>query len=425
MSATKLPDSRKEAFDMAMETFLDIDVRLGSDNPEYPGMERMMMGYSGFVERVVGDAFNKIDTTLLRDAELAEESATIDIGGATLSNIRHASDAEGKTKHVATVLSNDGTPEFRIEWDHRKPAPDGTAVIDIRLCTCPADDPEYSWSERFASAVVSRENAAKGSHGTGFMSFANSAKLVAALDLLRPYVTTRLDRMDHGKPTNSLGLSFSQLNMIQYQPLVDFDGGLAGRLFLEVSDTMTAMGAARAFRFLSQRIEQTAKRLDEAGARYGDGCASLRDGDYSACVLPGDDHTSHAILMTQPGLFFDHNTFLAFNTTEKDGRIVSTTIVPIRGGDETVEAMQAFISGNRTFEIAGTYDHGTSRTEMSRLFVETSSIAVAPFNVDYALECLDNGNFEITPFSEFAEMHGFDPEAGNPAVLKSSRPALT
>lgn len=56
--------SREEAFEKAMESFWTIDKRFGSDNPEYPSIDRMMGGYRGFAERVAGDAFLRIDSTI-------------------------------------------------------------------------------------------------------------------------------------------------------------------------------------------------------------------------------------------------------------------------------------------------------------------------------------------------------------------------
>ncbi|MCZ7860768.1 hypothetical protein O9X98_05060 [Agrobacterium salinitolerans] len=399
--------SREKAFEKAMHTFWEIDKRLGSDNPKYPTLDVMMGGYRGFAERVAGDAFLRIDSTISPLIERAAEGTDVAITGALLSNIRHVPESNGTIRHVATVLDSEGTPRFRLEFNPRPGHGDDDSVVsDINIRECPADDLDYESSNRIASAHVGRPFDGKGSDGGhGYVEYSHFAKFVAAMDILKPFVAANLDKVDRGEPWNGLELTFSEINMVNYIPAFAEDGGLPGQLFLEVSDTMAHSGAKRAFRFMANRLGDTIKELTEQGAVFGARFASFNDDDYEACAIPGLDGTASAVLVTQPGLIFDHDTFIAWSDLDTDGKPTKTTLVALERGTMTLDAVEAYMTGNKIEAPTANYYHADASVDLPRDFMETSVLSTAPFTVAYALETLKDRRASLENFDKFLDTH--------------------
>ena len=405
--------SREEAFEKAMESFWTIDKRFGSDNPEYPSIDRMMGGYRGFAERVAGDAFLRIDSTISPLIERAAEGTDVAITGALLSNIRHIPENNGTIRHVATVLDSEGTPRFRLEFNPRPGhGDDDTVVSDIDIRECPTDDPDYEFSSRIASAHVGRPFDGKGSDGGhGYVEYSYFAKFVAAMDILKPFVAANLDKVDRGEPRYGLDLTFSELNMVNYIPAFAEDGGLPGQLFLEVSDTMAHSGAKRALRFMANRLGDTIKELTEHGAVFGARFAAFNDDDYEACAIPGLDGTPSAVLVTQPGLIFDHDTFVAWSDLDADGKPAKTTLVALERGPMTLDAVEAYMTGNKIEAPTACYYHADASVDLSRDFMETSVLSTAPFTVAHALETLKDRHASLENFDKFLNTHHIEEKA--------------
>jgi hypothetical protein len=403
---TKISPSRDDAFKKAMATFLDIDKLFGSDNPDYPSLAKMMGGYQGFAERVAGEAFVRIDACICTLIENAPEGADVAITRATLSNIRHSEQPDGTTKHVATVLDQAGNSAFRLEFNPRAGHGDHISVVnDISIRECPTDDPEYECSQRIASAHAIRPNGGDGAHGIGHVKYSMFAKFVSAMDIVKPFVSANLDKVDYGKPLGSGPLTFSQLNTISYLPAFEFDGGLPGELCLEVSDTMALSGAARAFRFMAMRIDDTITALSSKGADFGVNYLSFNDMDYLACTVSGPDGKPTAVLMTQISRGFDHNSFLAWNTTTTSGTSATTHLVALKPGRQTLDAVDSFMAGEMPTAPTASYDHASSVVNMPREFMETSVLTTAPFDVGYTLDTLKKNHGEIRQFKEMLENH--------------------
>ncbi|MBY3433838.1 hypothetical protein HFN89_06710 [Rhizobium laguerreae] len=400
--------TRKHAFDKAMKTFREIDQLYGSDNPDYPSIDRMMGGYRGFAERVVGEALVCIDATISPLVETAAEGTDVAIDGAILSNVRHVAKENGTIEHVVTVLATDGTPAFRLELNPR--TPDGTpdcVVNDIDIRECPADDPDYPYSDRIASGHASRSDGDQGAVGHGYAEYSGFAKFVAAMDVLKPFVAANLDKVDRGTPFGGTGLSFSQLNMIAYRPAIDFDGGLPGDLCLEVSDTMATSGAKRAFRFMAARLREAVPGLAAKGATFGLNYLCFNDEDYLACAVPGPDDVPAAILVTQINLVFDHDSFLAWNELDDVGNPATTTLVALKRGRQTLDAVEAFMAGETPDGPTAVYHHADATISLPREFLETSALSTAPFSVGRTLETLDKKRGEVRDHKEMVETHTF------------------
>ncbi|MDW9481178.1 hypothetical protein GOB57_21265 [Sinorhizobium meliloti] len=406
-----LPPSREEAFEKAMASFRDIDKRFGSDSPEYPSLDRMMGGYRGFAERVVGEAFLRIDSTISPLIESAAEGTDVAITDALLSNVRHTSQSDGTILHVATVLDNNGTPRFRLEFNPRRGHGEEDCIVsDIRISECPVGDPDYEFSDRIASAHVGRPYGDRGSDGHGSVEYSEFAKFVEAMDILRPFVSANLDKVERGKPIAGLGLSFSQINMINYNPALDFDGGLPGQLCLDVSDTMALSGAKRAFRFMAARLEDTIRGLAARGAVFGAKFLSLNDLDYMACAVPGTDGTPSAVLVTQANLIFEHDSFIAWSDLDAHGKPTKTTLVALKRGHETLDAVDAYMASGKTDGTTASYDHAEGTIVLPRDFMETSVLSTAPFALNYTLETIGDHEGEIENFEGMLRAHRYDEE---------------
>lgn len=419
---TTASPSREDAFEKAMKSFREIDKRFGSDNPDYPSIDRMMGGYRGFAERVVGEAFVRIDASICPLIEAAGEGADIAIPGATLSNIRHVAKPDGTTEHVATVLDANGNPAFRLEFNPRAGHGESECVVnDISIVECPADDPEYPYSDRIASAHAIRPDGEDGANGHGYAEYSGFAKFVAAMDILKPFVAANLDKVDYGKPFGNRGLTFSQINIIDYLPALDYDGGLPGKLCLDVSDTMALSGAGRAFRFMSSRLGDTIAGLSAKGADFGVNYLSFNDMNYLACTVPGPDGKPSAILLTQVNLLFNHDSFLAWNITDKDGKPAETHLVALKRGRGTLEAVDAYMAGYIPEGPAASYSHTDATVNLPREFMETSVLSTAPFSVGYTLETLGKKRGKIRDFRELLETHE---DIEEPASHGASAPLL-
>jgi hypothetical protein len=401
--------TREAAFNKAMRTFLEIDARFGSDNPDYPSIDRMMGGYRGFAERVVGEALVCIEATLYPLIENAAEGTDVIIDGAVLRNVRHVAKTDGTTEHVVTVLAPDATPSFRLEFNPRVGHGDTESIVnDITICECPIDDPDYPHSERIVSGHVSHSDDNDGTRGHGYGEYSAFAKFVAAMDILKPFVAANLDKVDRGTPREKIGRSFSQLNMLEYRAAVDFDGGLPGALCLEISDTMVESGAKRAFRFMATRLTDAVSGLSDRGATFGLNYLSFNDSDYMACSIPGPDDVPAAILVTQINLVFDHDSYLAWNEQGEDGKPAKTFLVALERGPDTLSAVEAFMSGEMPVGPTGTYTHADASVSLPREFLETSMLSVAPFTVGYTLETLKKKRGEVRDHSEMIETHSFE-----------------
>ncbi|MCV9964631.1 hypothetical protein OIU34_22325 [Pararhizobium sp. BT-229] len=412
---TTASPSREDAFEKAMKSFHDIDMRFGSDNPDYPSIDRMMGGYRGFAERVVGEAFVRIDASICPLIEAAEEGTDVAITGATLSNIRHVAKTDGTTEHVATVLDANGNPAFRLEFNPRAGHGDRECVVnDISVVECPVDDPEYPYSDRIASAHVGRPDGEDGANGLGYAEYSGFAKFVVAMDILKPFVAANLDKVDYGKPFGNRGLTFSQINMISYLPALEFDGGLPGKLCLDVSDTMALSGAGRAFRFMSSRLGDTIRGLNTRGADFGTNYLSFNDMDYLACTVPGPDGAPSAVLVTQINLVFNHDSFLAWNVVDKDGTPTETHLVALERGRKTLDAVNDYMAGDTPEGPAASYSHADATVNLPREFMETSVLSTAPFSVGYTLETLRKRRGRIRDFKEMLETHEDIEEPASP-----------
>jgi hypothetical protein len=398
--------AREQAFEKAMESFWEIDKRFGSDNPDYPSLDRMMGGYRGFAERVAGEAFLRIDATISPLIENAPEGSDVAMNSALLSNVRHVVKGDGTVEHVATALGADGVPRFRLEFNPRRGHGNEDCVVsDISICECPAHDPEYPYSNRIASAHVVRPHGDRGADGFGFVEYSAFARFVEALDILKPFVVANLDKIQRGKPVAGLGLSFTQLNMVNYIPAFEVDGGLPGRLCLDVSDTMALSGAKRTFRFMANRLEDTIKGLTERGAVFGAQYLSFNDLDYLACAVPGPDGNPTAVLVTQINLMFDHDSFIAWNELGTDGKPIKTTLVALESGRQTLKAVEAYMAGNTLEGGTSAYSHTDSTVHLSREFMETSVLSTAPFSVNDTLETLRKRKGSVEPFQGFIDTH--------------------
>lgn len=407
--------SREAAFELAMKSFREIDQRFGSDDPAYPSIDRMMGGYRGFAERVIGEALVCVDATICPLIEEADEGTDIHIDGAVLGNVRHARKDDGTLEHVVTVLGADGTPAFRLEFNPRAGHGDDHVIVnDIDVRECRADDPEYPYTNRIGSGHVQRDDGESGARGFGYGEYSDFAKFVAAMDILKPFVAANLDQVNRGQPFGGTGLSHSQLNMIGYRDAVDFDGGLPGALCLEVSDAMAASGAKRAFRFMAKRLPAAISGLAAKGAEFGLNCLEFNDCDYMACSVTGPDDVPTAILVTQLNLIYDHDSYLAWNEMGADGEPEKTVIVALKRGRDTLAAVEAFMAGETPVGPTGIYTHSDASISLPRDFLETSMLSVAPFSVNYTLEALKNKRGETHAHKDMIDTHTLDEEFKEP-----------
>ncbi|MCS4088959.1 hypothetical protein [Rhizobium sp. BK176] len=413
-----MPDTiptREAAFNEAMESFLEIDKRFGSDNPKYPSIDQMMGGYRGFSERVIGEALVCVDATICPLIEAAADGTDISIDGAVLSNVRHTTKEDGTIEHVVTALGPDGTPAFRLEFNPRPGhGTPGVVINDISFRECRAGDPYYPYTNSIGSGHVDRNDGDKGARGYGYGQYSDFAKFVAAMDVIKPFVAANLEKVNRGKPHPDIGLSSSELNLVGYRSAIDLDGGLPGELCLEVSDAMATSGAKRAFRFLAKRLPGTISGLATNGATFGLNYLSFGDGDYMACAVPGSDDVPAAILTTQANLIFDHNSYLAWNEPGADGKPAKTFLVALERGRNTLAAVEAFMAGERPVAPTGVYTHADASVSLPREFLETSMLSIGPFSVDYTLQSLKEKDGEVREHKEMVETHTFDEDVAQP-----------
>lgn len=406
------PPSREMAFEKAMQTFREIDTRFGSDNPDYPSIDRMMGGYRGFAERVAGEAFLRIDATISPLIESAAEGSNIAITDALLSNVRRRAKEDGTIEHAVTVLDTDGTPRFQLEFNPRRGHGEEDCVVsDISICECPADDPEYEYADRIASAHVGRPFGDDGATGFGYVEYSDFAKFAAAMDILKPFVAANLDKVEYGKAVDGTALSFTQLGMANFTPALEHDGGLPGQLCLDVSDAMAMSGGKRAFRFMATRLEDTINGLVARGAVFGAKYLSFNDLDYLACAVAGHDGNPSAVLVTQVNLMFEHDSFIAWNDLDTDGNPSKTTLVALKSGRQTLDAVEAYMAGGTPEGETATYNHADNTIDLPRDFMETSVLSTAPFSVGYTLETLRKRRGSAKDFNEFLDTHGIDDAA--------------
>ena len=405
---TAVTATRNEARARAMKSFLQIDAATG-DNPPYASMERMMAGYGPFTDRVVGDAFAKIDTIVCRLAEGHADGSDIEIDGAVLSCLSSETNKAGETSYSAIVLDADGRNACRLHWSLRSPHGEPDVVVsDVSIREVRAADPGYPYTNILGSATVVRPHGDRGTTGTGMASCADFAKLTAALDVLRPFVAANLDSMDHGRPVKGMDMSFSQITFSDYQPMIDIDGGLPGELALEVSDAMADIGVARCFRYLGARLTPLVEKLEAAGAVFGKGHLCFNDLDYYVTAVPRPGSSEPAVLVTNISLVFDHNTYLAWNDRDEDGNLATTSLVPLLPGRSALALAEAMTEGTAPAAETGVYDHGSRRVSMSRAFMETDIMATAPFSAGYSLEEASRHDPKVYPFSRMLGIHDLD-----------------
>jgi len=311
----------------------------------------------------------------------------VNIHGLTFKHLA-CEQSEGLTTKVSSMLvSSEGDPVCQMEWAYEQKK-DGISV-DMTISECPADNPTYKYANRLVVSSIYRTGTEFGpdAHATAWLP--DFRKLVDVMDHLREPLQEQLQNVDLGPPYLSLPISRHQLNMTNFQAIVDLDGGLPGDLCRIAGKTMLDVAYSNCFQGASDDFGKLVKKLKSKKAVYGERYFVYNDHDnyviVASCATTGED----ALVMYANG-----SVSLISVENGAKGMPSKATAYHLDSGKGAVDLIERWIAGEREFDVPlAEYDFNKAKGEAITLpdtFVETHGGYAIGGDIYYALESFKN-----------------------------------
>lgn len=390
MNKNGLSDIENKAIEKALEVFQVSRRTLDHFPNKTNSIDQHLTGSRPFMEKVTGDATMKLDQILASDIQKAAEAglSEVNIHGLTFTHLACERN-EGFTSKVSSMLvSAEGDPVCQMSWEFEKKN-DGIRV-DMTIAECPADNPTYPYANRLVVSSIHRPGTEFGpdAHATAWLP--DFRKLVNVMDHLREPLQEKLQKVDLGPPYLSLPISRHQLNMTDYQPIIDLDGGLPGDLCRITAKMMLDVAYSNCFQNTGDTFGKLIKKLKSKKVVYGERYFVHNDDDNYVTVATSAATGEDALVMYANGCV----SLICIENGAK-GTPSKATAYHLDSGKEAVELIERWIAGEREFEapLAEYNFDKTAKGEaltLSNGFIETGGGYALGGDIYYALESFTN-----------------------------------
>lgn len=410
---TDISDIELEAIQKSLEVF-NASQRNSDRFPNNTNsIDQHLTGSRPFLEKVTGDATMKLDQILAAEIQDAAEKGLSEVNVHSL-RFMHLSCTriEDFTSKISSLLvSAEGEPVCQMSWDFEQK--NDYIRVDFTIAETPVNNPTYPYANRLVVSSIDRPGTefGPGAHATAWLP--DFRKFINVMDHLREPLKDQLKSVDLGEPYLSLPISRYQLEMTNYQPIIDLDGGLPGNLCRIAGKTMMDVAYSNCFLGAKDDFGNLVKKLKSKNVIYGESYFVYHD-DYAtvaSCATTGED----ALVMYSNGN-------VSFISVENgtNGLPTKMTVYHLQPGRTALDLINRWIDGEREFDIPiAEYNFKKTNNDealnLSNAFVEARGGYSIGGDIHYALENFknmrDRNDAEISAeFDYMLELIGPNPD---------------
>jgi hypothetical protein len=357
----------------------------------------------------------KLDQILAAEIQNAAEIglSEVNVHGLTFTHLACNRNEDFTSKISSLLVSADGEPVCQMSWNFEQK--NDNIRVDFTIAETPVGNPTYPYANRLVVSSIDRPGTefGPGAHATAWLP--DFRKFVNVMDHLREPLKEKLKSVDLGEPYLSLPISRHQLEMTNYQSIIDLDGGLPGNLCRIAGKAMMDVAYANCFQGARDDFGNLVKKLKSKKVVYGESYFVYNDHDsyatVASCAATGED----ALVM-----YSDGNVSFISVENGTNGLPTKMTAYHLQPGRTALDLINRWIDGEREFDIPlAEYNFNKTNNDealnLSNTFVEARGGYSIGGDIHYALENFknmrDRDDVEISKkFDYMLELIGPNPD---------------
>lgn len=382
--------------------------------------EGLLSSFRYLSEAVVGQSLLRLDGHLTELAARAGPDGSVSFGGLRLRKVEPTPSRQPEHVPLLTlqVLGDDGVPLYRLDWQNRAPRQPRMGseqadwdVKDIKLFKIGPANPGYAYPERIASATV-MANSVKypgPPSARGHCTLREFGLFVDAMDVLRPCLAAPVP--DDGKTYTEQETMRSRGMILDYLPMIEADGGIAGSLSREAAITVQAEVAGKVMDWAKAALPEVAAAHANRGYVWERKFLRFNDGDDSSFTIPLDPGRGVAVFHRNTSLISDYFAYVAQADMNGEGEVTGISVTALKRGTDDVRAfIESVIEGSPSRPPTIQHDFATGRTAFAEDIDTTGILDTFAFYLKFDHEMVCNGQRDgerkgdardETDFSEF------------------------